>query len=298
MNYVVALPLDPGLAEFLGKKGSENSITFYNRKLGGDVIVALAPSSIEEKFYAVAEALTVAGQVVMSTASVDRLFGEMLVACSLLGKHVIFTKDSSIDALLKSAKVSDAEFAGREELMQRIVAAKPKEAGAAARVDVDKAFNVKGIGVVALGIVTKGMVRVHDELYHSSGKKVLVRSIQSQDEDIQEAGMGTRVGLALRGIDESEMERGDLLTKEPNKKVGKIGARLDVSAISKEEVLVGKSYTLVSNFSVSRATVESFADGTAGLKLEKALAIIPEDEFLLLREQTPRIFAAGVVNTA
>lgn len=295
MNYMVAVPLDPSLAEFIGKKGSENGITFYNRKVGNDVIVAVAPTSPEEKFYAVAEALTIAGRVVMSTASVDRLFGEMLVACSLLGKRVIFTKDSDIGNLMSSVKIKDAEFAGRDELLQKITAPRAENGNAAARVDVDKCFNVKGIGAVALGVVTRGVVRTHDELCHSSGKRVIVRSIQSQDEDVNEAGVGTRVGLALKGIEESEVDKGDLLTKEPNGKAGKVKARLEASGMGREEVAAGKSYNLVCNFSVSRATVESYADGVAMLRLEKALALMQGDEFLLLREQVPRIFAKGTI---
>ncbi len=294
MNYIVALPLDVKLAEFLGKGGSENSITYYNRKTVDDVMSFLAPTSIEEKFYAVAEVLTVAGQVVMSTANVDRIFGELLVACSLLGKHVIFTKDNSIDAFLSSVKLADFELSEKGELLLKIAAKKPSAPERATRVDIDKAFNVKGIGMVALGIVTKGAVRVHDELYHGAAK-VTVRSIQSQDVDIQEAGIGTRVGLALKGIGADEIDKGDLLTNEPNQKVGKLSASLEISKLSKEEMLVGKSYTLVSNFSVSRATVESVSAGACGFKLEKALALQAGDEFLLIIEQVPRIFAKGRV---
>lgn len=294
MNYVIALPLDVKLAEFLGKGGSENSITYYNRKSGADVLVFIAPTAMEEKFYAVAEVLTVAGQVVMSTSNVDRAFGELLVACSLLGKHVIFTKDNNIDQFLSSVKLADFEFAEKEELLQKIAAVKPGPSEQTTRVDIDKAFPVKGIGVVALGVVTKGSVKVHDELYHGS-VKVTVRSIQSQDVDIQEAGLGTRVGLALKGIEADDISKGDLLTASPNQKVGKVSARLEASSIGKEEILVGKSYALVCNFSVSRATVESFSTGSCSLRLEKALALQTGDEFLLIREQVPRIFAKGKV---
>ena len=294
MNYVVAMPLDVKLAEFLGKRGSENSITYYNRKAGNDVVVFLAPTAIDEKFYAVAEALTVADQVVMSTATVDRLFGELLVACSLLGKHVIFTRDNGIDALLSSAKVADFEFSEKEELLLKIAAKRPGATEQATRVDIDKAFNVRGIGRVVLGIVTKGTVRVHDELYHGA-EKVTVRSIQSQDEDVQEAAPGTRVGLALKGADTDEIDKGDILTKESSQKVSRISASLEMSAIGKEQIAAGNSYALVSNFSVSRATVESVSAGACSFRLEKVLALQAGDEFLLLREQAPRIFAKGRV---
>jgi hypothetical protein len=44
MNIVISVPVDENLAAFIGKKGSENSITFYNRKLEKDVVVALYPN--------------------------------------------------------------------------------------------------------------------------------------------------------------------------------------------------------------------------------------------------------------
>ncbi len=58
-NHIVAIPNSVELASFIGKKGSENSITFYNRSIDGNVITVLTPTSIEDKFYALSEILTV-----------------------------------------------------------------------------------------------------------------------------------------------------------------------------------------------------------------------------------------------
>ncbi len=294
MDYVIAVPLDKRLAEFIGKKGSENGITFYNRKVGENVIVALTPSSLEEKFYAVAESMLLADQIILSTASLDRVFGELLVACSLLDKHVIFTTDNPVDSLLKSIKVSDFEVAAKEEILDRILAYKRNPEPNEVRVDVDKAFPVKGIGSVALGIVTKGMVRVHDQLYHSSGKSVEIRSIQSQDVDVKEGGYGTRVGLALKGIEHDEIEKGDLLTKVKVERKNILRVKLHVNNFSPEE-LGSSSYMLVSNFSYVRATVGDGSVNSLELKLERPVAVEKGDRFLLLRERVPRIFASGEV---
>jgi len=87
MQHVISVPLDPRLAEFIGKKGSDDSIAFYNRKVDDSTIVALAPSS-EDKFYAAAESMLISSQIVISTAVLDKLFGEVLVAASLLDRHV------------------------------------------------------------------------------------------------------------------------------------------------------------------------------------------------------------------
>jgi len=75
---------------------------------------------------------------------------------------------------------------------------------------VDRAFTVKGIGTVALGFVLSGKVSVHDKLRPVPGKEGLtadVKSIQINDEDYDSAGRGIRVGLSLKGVDPSDLEK-------------------------------------------------------------------------------------------
>ncbi|MDE1847181.1 MAG: hypothetical protein KGH52_03940 [Candidatus Micrarchaeota archaeon] len=295
MNQIVAIPIDKQLADFIGKGSSEGSISFHNRKVDGKVVVGLSPSSLDDKFYAVAEILLVCDQVLISTANIDKLFGEVLVASSLLRKHVIFTDENDVASFVSGVGLKDYEVSPKEELLARITARPQANSGEPVRVDIDRAFPVKGIGCVALGIVTRGTLKVHDELQHSSGKVAGVKSIQSQDVDIQSADPGTRVGLALKGIEYTDMEKGDILTKERVQKVGSIKCILDVSKVSGEQIKEGGQYVLVSNFSRSNATIEAFDGGIASIKLDKQMAAMKGDRILLLREQSPRIFASGSV---
>lgn len=295
MDYVIAVPLEKKLAEFIGKKGSENSISFYDRKMDNNVIVALVPTSLEEKFYAVAEAMLLSSQIIMSTANIDKNFGEMLLACSLLSKHVIFTSDNNIDQFLSGIKLKDFEFTTKDELLQKILAYKQPNVMQGVRIDVDKAFDVKGIGMVALGIITQGSLKVHDSLSHSSGKAIDVKSIQSQDVDIAEAGCGTRVGLALKGITSEEMQKGDLLSKVKIDRKSSIKVKIMMNSLSPEEIKTGGMYSLIANFNNVVVKVEDFSGGVATLKLEKASAIEKGDTILLIREKVPRIFASGEV---
>lgn len=71
---------------------------------------------------------------------------------------------------------------------------------------VDRAFNVKGVGLVVLGFALT-QVSVHDKLIAlPMGKEVEVRSIQVLDEDQESVLPGTRVGLALRNVRLEEVE--------------------------------------------------------------------------------------------
>ncbi len=297
-NHLIAVPIDSKLAEFIGKKGSENSITFYNRKVDDDVVVAIAPSSIAEKFYALPETLLMAEQIVISTASVDKAFGEVLVAASLLNKRVILTDGNDVSQFVKGLNMNPPEVVGKELIIEKIIAHQQKHGDSQeVRVDIDKAFPVKGVGTILLGIVTKGKLKVHDKLYHGSGKEVVVRSIQSQDIDVQEAERYVRVGIAAKGIEYDEVEKGDILTNKQYKKCGKANATIKISDFAKQKIDVNDRYGFVSNFSYVDATVEKVDGDQVTLKFEKELSLEEGDEFMLMRSHSPRVFASGKIES-
>ncbi len=295
MNTIISIPFDEELAEYIGKKGSENSITFYNRKVNDNVIVGLMPTSIEEKFHALPQSLLLADQIVLSTKMLDKLFGEVLIAAALLNKRTIFTKDNDISRIISGITLEKILFADRENLLDSITSFKPENTGAVTRIDIDKAFNVKGIGTVALGIVSGGAVKIHDNLYHSSGKNVSVRSIQSQDVDIKEAITGTRVGLALKGIDASEMQKGDILSQTPVRRSGRLELNVKTSGFVNEIIEEGKMYSIAIGFSYTMATVEKVDGSMVRVRLEKSIPAAANDRFMMIRAITPRIFASGRV---
>ena len=295
MDHVVSVPIDKDLAAFIGKKGSENGITFYNRKApDGSAITLLAPTNPSEKFYSVAESMLVADQILLSTKSIDKEFGEMLIASSLSDKHIIITNENDISNLLTGNLLRDFEIAAKEEVLNKLIAHNQKKNASKKRVDIDKAFPVKGIGTVALGIVTEGTISQHEKIFHSSGKEIEVKSIQSQDIDVKEAGEGTRVGLALKGIEYDEIEKGSILSSKKPSVAQKILAKLHKSNFAKEDLSSQKSYMLIMNFSHANAKIRE-VDGLYEISLEKPMPIFEGDKFLLMRTASPRIFASGVV---
>lgn len=297
MHYVISVPVNENLAAFIGKKGNEESLVFFNRKIGDDTIVAIMPANKEDKtYYGMAESMLISGQIVISTETVDRMLGEVMVASSLSGKHVLIMNDNDVSKMVNGL-IKDYEVCGKEELLNKIVSHK-EEHGGPVRVDIDHAFPVKGIGTVLLGIVTAGTVKVHDNLYHSSGKQISVKSIQTQDVDVSEAGYGCRVGLAVKGIEHDEIDKGDLLLASQFQKSKSVTATLNVSAFSKEAVVKDNRYLLVSNFSHVMCKIDSIEGNKASMSLEKPISILKDDKFMLVRETSPRIFASGTVLSA
>ena len=78
---------------------------------------------------------------------------------------------------------------------------------------VDRTYNVTGVGAVASGTIRTGSVETGDELLlgpmpDGTFRDVEVRSIEMHYHRVEEATAGRIVGIALKGVDEDEIERG------------------------------------------------------------------------------------------
>ena len=75
----------------------------------------------------------------------------------------------------------------KEELQNRIQAIQERQDDLPARLNVDRAFSVKGFGTVVTGTLIDGKIKVGDELYiYPSGEKTRIRTIQIHEQDQQE----------------------------------------------------------------------------------------------------------------
>ena len=81
-----------------------------------------------------------------------------------------------------------------------------------ARLHVDRAFTLRGIGTVATGTLWSGTIGEGDELrVEPRGRAVRVRSAQVHDRPVERAGAGQRVAVSLPGVERQELRRGDVL---------------------------------------------------------------------------------------
>ena len=81
------------------------------------------------------------------------------------------------------------------------------------RLYIDRSYKVTGVGAVASGTVNSGTVEAGDELLlgpmaDGSFREVEVRSIEMHYHRVDKATAGRIVGIALKGVDEAEIERG------------------------------------------------------------------------------------------
>ncbi|MCL5093400.1 MAG: EF-Tu/IF-2/RF-3 family GTPase [Candidatus Marsarchaeota archaeon] len=298
MDYVVAVLNSPELAGLLGKEGSKNGITLYNRIYSGNTIVIASPTDIEAKFHAVAQSLLIADTSIVSTEIVDKHLGEILIACSLVNRNILITDENDVSTLLSSISISGKKMISKDNALDEILkcgGADMKATGKGFRIDVDKSFDVKGIGAVCLGIVRYGTVKVHDKVYSGDGKEGIVRSLQSQDRDIDSAGKGVRVGIALKGIASEQIAKGDVLSDRAFQKTKRLAIGVKLSDINREDMAIGKKYLIAFGFDYINGTLTEFDGKSASFELDREASFEKEDEVLLIRTAMPRIFGSGIV---
>ncbi len=82
-----------------------------------------------------------------------------------------------------------------------------------ARLPIDRAFVLKGIGVVVTGTLTSGMIRTGDALeLHGTSETARVRGVQIHGQVRDRALAGERTSLQLTGVDLEVLRRGLSLT--------------------------------------------------------------------------------------
>ena len=89
------------------------------------------------------------------------------------------------------------------------------------RLPLQDVYNITGIGVVPVGRVETGKMRVGDKIIvvpgrEGKGVRGEVKSIEMHHEQIQEAEPGDNIGFSVRGIGKKDIARGDVLGHESN----------------------------------------------------------------------------------
>ena len=221
---------DPGflrvLGSAIGKTGTESDLRFWNKKDCDLSLTAIAPSTYPEKLVPMLHVAAFCDYPVLDANRLDAAFGEMAIALAATRKKGLMILRDPATAERARELVKDRlhgwvhmDWAGEEsvrrfrDLLPGILV--PRDASLPCTVVLDHAFSVRGVGTVALGFVRRGTLRVHDELRLAPlDETVLIRSIQHFDEDQAEAPPGSRVGVALKGVEANEIERGFVLTAD------------------------------------------------------------------------------------
>ena len=175
-----------------------------------------------------------------------------------------------------------------------------------ARLPVDRAFVLKGIGVVATGTLWSGEIHPGDTLYSASGHRPRVRGVQNHGRPADVARAGARTALDLTNIEVSEIGPGDVLLSRPVPLTGSLDARLRLTN-GPAPLQHGHRIRLHHGTHDTNARIRLFdrrelhpgESALARLRLDEPLVVLAGDRFVM-RSLAPQITIGGgtVLDTA
>jgi len=319
-NLTVAVLGSAGYAGNLGKKGTSTDITFYNLKKDDATITFIEPSRYPERLAPLYYAVSLAKKAIIAVDEVNSTLGECIVMLQVAGitsgYFVLrnYVSKEKILPLIKGTSLENFEIINddpiqlREQLLVEATKEKTPELATGQQpigiVPVDHAFNVKGVGVVVLGVVANGFIQKHATLnvLPSIGKTTQVRSIQKHDEEWDLSNEGDRVGLALKGIDVEDLDRGTVLTNDSLVKTNKTlkgEAQLIKywpSPLKQDMVMHIGHWTQFLTAKIDTVTEETdFRKTTITLTLDKPLAYRTGDKATLMYLEGAKLRIAGTI---
>ena len=235
-------------------------------------------------------ALTKADVVDEETASLAELDAEELL--------------ESVGIEAPIVRVSGATGEGTDELLAALDELAAAERGglhaaSVTRLPVDRAFVLKGIGLVATGTLWSGEIRPGDTLYTASGKGLRVRGVQNHGRPAEVAFPGARTALDVTGMEASELEAGEVLLSRPVDAARFLDTRLRLleSAAPLAHGTRMRLYhgTRSTNVRVRLSEVPEVppgGDALARLVLEDPLVALPGDR-VVVRSLSPQVTVGG-----
>ena len=220
------------LAKKIAKKGDVRDIESYVYKEVRDgeikIISLLRPLKHPEKIRPLLSVLNVAKAGIIEISKIDSATGEICVSfgCAGINNGLIIINSQDGDWIdpdqvriileqsgLENWKLYEQvpdEHIIREDLFALMEERETDDSSLI--LPVDQFFNVKGVGLVAIGYVQSGIVSKHDTIQVlPADENGIVRSLQVMDDDVENAISGDRVGLAIRNLREEALHRGCMI---------------------------------------------------------------------------------------
>jgi selenocysteine-specific translation elongation factor len=331
----IAMVGSDDLAKEIAKATDQRDVhTYVHKESGSDgprILSIIRPAKFPERLRPFLNALSAAKVGMVEITKIDATLGEVVVAFASAGidKGLViinppqgeWVDEDQVKMIFKQAGLSNWTFEGNDgiDLREKLyglmdqVAADLKEIQQGPLVlPIDQHFNVKGIGLVAIGYVQSGTVNVHDDLIllpaNGSGN---AKSLQVMDDDVDAAVAGDRVGLALRNAKEEHLGSGTILVRpavEDKKSATSIPLAvvqhnssimtLTRSPFQKRELAVGDIVHASADLQFVVGRIESIAGGDAVVNWESPLFIRrenPQPTLIAQLDSKPRIMGSAIL---
>jgi selenocysteine-specific elongation factor len=245
------------------------------------------------------------------------------------GIFVITKKDLVDDARLKDVRdeielladgtnledapvveVSSITGAGLDQLRAEITRSldgfEARRATGVFRLPLDRAFTIKGHGIVVTGTAMGAEVRVGQKLRAlPGGEELRVRSIQVHSEPVERAGLCQRVALNLGGAEKIDLVRGNVLADERlDFTTSRFDASLEIRPAAKRalknnqrvRLFVATAETIARVIVLDeRGAIEPKSSSLAQLVTGDPVVALGGDRFVIRDETNSRTLGGGVV---
>ena len=146
---------------------------------------------------------------------------ELLSEYDFPGDDIPIIKGSARDALLSDSKdPNDPVYASIKELMDAVdeyIPTPDRKSDMPFLMPVEDVFSITGRGTVATGRVERGVVKMSDEVeivgFNDQPTKTVITGIEMFRKLLDFAEAGDNIGCLLRGIQKTDIERGQVLAK-------------------------------------------------------------------------------------
>ena len=239
------------------------------------------------------------GSGVVALTKVDMVDEEMVELAELDAAELL--ESAGLEAPI--LPVSGVTGEGLEELLLALDelagSSENGRAGTLTRLPVDRAFVLRGIGLVATGTLWSGEIRPGDTLYTAAGRRPRVRGVQNHGRPAEVARAGARTALDLVGIEAADLEPGEVLLSSPVPPTRALDARLQLLAGASPlrhgawlRLYHGTRATNARVRLLDRRELSPGESSLARLMLQEGLVALPGDRFVL-RSSSPQITIGG-----
>ncbi|ABR55500.1 elongation factor Tu domain 2 protein [Methanococcus vannielii SB] len=276
----------------IAKKGTSTDITLYNYKNGDDSAVFIEPTRYPERIHPLIYAINMMDYALVFIDEIKPEIGETLLTLNLfgvergffvVGEYVDINQLKSIisNTSMKNFEILEKDYIKIREKMVKLP--EVEKSSEYVKIPIDHFFSVRSVGTVILGKVEKGNVSVHDNLrIYPKTAKAMVKSIQVHDRDVKEAKTNSRVGLALKGIDVDDLERGLVLSNGNLSVSDKVELEMTWNPYMTKEIISGEGYQIVVGLQTVSCKVDSKNGNRLKLSLLKPVCYESGDIFVLL----------------
>ena len=174
----------------------------------------------------------------------------------------------------------------------------------AVRIPIDRAFHLKGLGVVVTGTLVSGQIQPGDTLeILPGGKRTRIRSIQVHGSQREEASAGERTALQLSGVSLEDLSRGlQLVSTGKFQTTRRLVARLTLLADAPKALKGSTSIRchLFSSEVLGRVRplggpLAPGETGTVEIRLNEPVVAVRGDRLILRRPSPPTTLGGGQI---